>query len=117
MSSPVRLMSVMLLIPPSIARVEVIVHRSQMVLGTSVELACTEQAGVLVGVAVKVAVGVKVGVKVGPGVMVTHGALLRMSRPQALRVPTSWAALSVTVNVHTPLALWLLKVESGLAGR
>jgi hypothetical protein len=95
---------------PPMVRVDVTVHWSQTVCGTSVELANTWQLGVLVAVGVLVRVGVLLGVLVGP--TVGQPEALRMANPQASKVPVSWAALSVMVSVQRPLAFWPLNVES-----
>src|SRR5947209_4171971 len=108
MSRPVRFTCEMLPMPPMV-RVDVTVHRSQMVCGTSGDVARTWQTGVLVAVCVGVLLGVLVGPTVG------HGAPLRISSPHARKVPTSPAALSLIVSVHRPLPFWPLNVESSPA--
>src|SRR5689334_11844619 len=109
MSRPLTSTSDMLPMPETV-RVEVTVHRSQMVTGTFVEGTVTSQAGVLVAVGVLVGVNVPVGVLVVPTVGQTP--LLLMTKPQARNVPISPPALSVTVSVQVPLPFCPLKVAS-----
>src|SRR4051812_38807851 len=49
---------------------------------------------------------------------VTVPQFVRVKRkPQPLRVPTSAAALSLTVRTHRPFALWPSSADNGLSGR
>src|SRR5438046_1562532 len=95
------------------------VLKSGMDLGTSVDAVETWHAGVLVGVSVSVGVGVLVIVAVLVGVLVgpTVGQpeALFISRPQAISVPVSCGALSVTMSCHVPLAFRPLKPDRALA--
>ena len=110
-TNPTRSMSDIVPMPPMVS-VEVATPgtalKSGISLGTSDEAADTWQAGVLVGAAVKVCVGVlvRVGVLVGVlvGPTVGHVPVLLISRPQAINVPVSCGALSLTKSVHVPLA-------------
>src|SRR4051812_5975341 len=99
---------------PATCKVEVIVQRSQMTLGTSV----LTTSRIVQGVAVPVTVGVEVGsVPVGVGVAVPHPMLLGRRRPHPFRVPASNPLLSLTVRIQVPLGFCPLKAASWSTGR